>query len=425
MTLSDFALECAARNLAGPGASIRRQDRNWRGDYRPPIGIAIDTAEEKIMDMVVESMGVAKWHPFVVFWIENGVPENCSLPNLMPAVVTFNTRYLDLLAQARISIQQDSETAVMACEQVGLQIAAELALRYGSPEIACYLFVKSQLYPVLRIGQVSSLDLEFLPVDEAYMPIWFYALLHEVGHVAAWHPVSSAFTDDFFRTLVDNVLAVSLRETDLIRFRMLHSLGMIPSLEAETLRHEVSADLFSVDVLLESTKHLMRESGDIAQFSPFRLATCILDEFQLFQYLNKCATSARRLRGNVIPDPDPTRSFAHTVRLNVLIHYLANYVINNDWRYSGNEEGAAKMRMALRKHVQSSPTGILNTAFKKIEVEYGLIKRRKDDLFADLKKNLDNDINRLFFHVTGRSFLSLAESLEVSHPDLDVLRRYC
>lgn len=423
MTLSDVALEFAARNLAGPGASIRRQDRNWRGDARPPIGIAIDTAHEKMMDMVVESMGAARCHPFVVFWVDNGTPENCSLPDLTPAVVTFNTRYLDLLAQARVSIQQDGELAVMACEQVGLQIAAELALRYESPDVACCLFVRSQLYPVVRVGQVSSLDLEFLPIDETYMPIWFYAMLHEVGHVAAWHPVSTNFTDDVLSALIDNVFSASLKETDLVRFRRLHSLGIIASLQAETLRREISADLFSVDVLLESTKHLMREGGDITQFSPFRLATSILDEFQLFQYLNNCISGMRRLRGNTLLDPDPTRGFAHTVRLNVLIHYLAQYVIGGDWRYSSDEEGVAELRSTLRAHVQSSPTRMLRAALREIELEYSHIGQRKEELFAKLKSNLDNDINRLFFRVTGKPFLNLAEFLKVSHPDLDVLRR--
>jgi hypothetical protein len=74
--------------------------------------------------------------------------------------------------------------------------------------------------------------------------------------------------------------------------------------------------------------------------------------------------------------------------------------------------------------VRYSPTRVLNTAFSNIENEYDLVEQDKTDLLDELKSNLDGGANRIFFEITGRSFLDLAESLKVKHPDLDVLRSY-
>jgi hypothetical protein len=377
-------------------------------------------AEQTIMDMVVESMGTAQWHPFTVFWVENGAPEYCSLPDLSPSVVTFNTRYLDLLAQARLAVGRGDTLTVEACEQVGLQTGAELALRYGNPELGCYLFMRSQMSPVMVSSSVQ--DLEFLELDEAYMPIWFYALLHEVGHIVSWHPVAAEFTSDFLEALVDNVFSVSLAEPALSKMRAQYTGGEIPSLGVAVLLREIIADLFAVDVLLRSTQHMMRENDTITDFSPVKLATSILDEFQLFRYLNKCASTVRYFSTDAKPDPDPMRSFAHTVRLNVLIHYLAEYVINRHWRYGGGEQDATRMREGLRMYVRDSPANALNAAFREIEKEFNLMAQRKDNVLADLKAHLDRDANGIFFQIASQSFIGLAETLKVNHPDLDSLR---
>src|SRR5947207_3854641 len=196
--LDDTLLAAVVRSHVGPHARVWR----YGHDNVTPMTIVLETAEEAVE------------HPVAVYWVDGGLPENYSLPSLTPAVVVFNSRYLEMAGYLRGLLTDDlSSTEQLSgiAEQACLEIMAELTLRYGDPAVACYLAARS-----LTVGRVHPLppslqDIERIPIDEMYMAVWFLPLLHELGHVHFENagPGDPVVSEAYLDRLVDAVMAAS------------------------------------------------------------------------------------------------------------------------------------------------------------------------------------------------------------------------
>ena len=155
----------------------RARWRHISSELLTPMNVTIEEATKDLPREVI------------VYWVDGGLPENFSLPGLDPAPIVFNTRFIEIGATMSRMIRAEEfavELLPPLAERISLQVSAELVLKGGDAATASYLFARSLLVggsTVLLPSTIDSLELE--KKNESYMTVWFYALLHEMGHVYA------------------------------------------------------------------------------------------------------------------------------------------------------------------------------------------------------------------------------------------------
>ena len=261
--LDDSVLEQIVRSQAGDGVRIRRHDR----EPISPMNAVLDVVDTMLS------------HPYSIFWVDGGAPETFSLPDLDPAVVLFSTRHLEMVGQLRgilTTFWLDGQMLEAVAEQVSLRILAELVLRQGDPALACHLLAESLSSTNVDFARVTLMGLEHEPISESYMSVWFYGLLHEIGHVAARErdQAQRGGPDTYLGSLADAVLGKYFGDDHSEAMRKRRAdLERIDALDSAVLIAEIDADLFSVHALFEGTYRVFERNGTLGQLNVGNLAS--------------------------------------------------------------------------------------------------------------------------------------------------------
>jgi hypothetical protein len=403
--LDEETLEVVVRSEVGPLARVWPHDR---GNGSPM---------STVLDAVEEAVG----YPFAVFWVDGGLPENFSLRSLSPAVIIFNSRYLELFGYLRNVLTSDvllDEQYIEVAERVSLRIIAELTLRYGDPALACYLFEKSLIGERTTFLQPDLRTLELAPRDEPYMAVWFFALLHELGHVRAGLPGGSdgRLYGESLDALIDDVMIAALGDPShpYVQDRIRNPKGH--SLDHAVLGPELDADLFATEMLFAATAEVMRLEGTPDEFSAGELAVEILRAFRVFYYMNSCSQIARLVPGALA---DPWVGVAHEVRANVILDFLSAFV-GTDGNH--DDEQIARVRSVLLDRIDDpGRVAAFENGHARALGESLHPGRRSLDVLERFARYLETDGGGPVFQTETDRFCALARSLEVTHPDLDLL----
>lgn len=399
-------LDETVRASLSSGADVWRMGR----DHVTPMSITIDEAT-KGLDRDIE-----------VYWVDGGVPETFQLSGLSPAPIVFSTRFIEVAAtlyRLQRSNEFSAELLAMLSERVNLQLIAELTLRHGHAPAAAYLFGRSLLAaPGLSLPSSTLHALEIEPVDESYMTVWFYGLLHEIGHVYAdAHGSQDVINDEELadRTAsgIDDAgfpheLTVELRDR-------LATKGKRHSASPETLREEIAADLFGVHALFRATVAMMNRAGRIADFDPLRLALCVIEMFNVLAMLNYCKVAAFAAAG-VGPDvrDNPWANVAYRVRIERIVDFIAALS-------AGHGGDPAAMAAAIRaasgqteQHIAAVECGHARA------MRQGFWPVERDVQLLDRIRALPGE--KLFELTDVDRFAVLAADLGIDHPDIAALR---
>ena len=249
---SDWAAKVARRS-AGPGATVLAHTQ-----ATPPAPI----------DLVVFAASKVCRHPFTIFWVHDAGPSNFSWPTLTPAIVSINTRYLELIGTIRnireTDILSDDDRRQVTTDTI-LRVAAELALQHGDGALACFLFVESIIGSKIQFDTPWFVDLESrIPLDEAYIPTLFYALAHEIGHVHFEHLGRQGDIDnDSIRELASWAVTRPYANRMIPVPQDLYGYLALGEAQCGTLRAEISADIFAARILIQATMDLMQGPGKV------------------------------------------------------------------------------------------------------------------------------------------------------------------
>ncbi|MFI2710217.1 hypothetical protein ACH495_08820 [Micromonospora sp. NPDC018662] len=416
--LDDDVLDHIVRSQVGAAVRTWRHER----DGLSPMNVVLD-----VVDEVVD-------HPYAVYWVDGGVPEMFSLPGLSPSVVLFNTRYLEMTGHLRrVLTARELSPELMAdvAEQVSLRIVAELVLRYGDPSLACHLLVESLPASRTYYLPVTLMDLERTPIGHHYMAVWFYALLHELGHVHATHRATGEHEptggDEHLDRLIEEVAREMFgadREDDVRGWRRRRERD---SLDHRVLREELDADVFSMQMLYAATVRVLQHNGTPDAYRADRLAGEILLMFGSMHVMNSCLLIARYGARLAKDSLDPFQNVANNVRLNKMIDFLSLHLSGGDGPGSDvDRETVAEFHAALlAMHAR------INEQFTAFEVGHVRAMRhaafpeeRRLDVFERLAEAFAHDPTSAVLRLEIERFLTLARTLDVQHPDLDLLAAF-
>jgi hypothetical protein len=366
--------------------------------------------------------------PVAVFQVDKGFPEYFSLPALNPAVVTFSTRYLELIADLRGILGGSVSQGFIGIvsERVMMRIIAELSLRHGDPAHACYLFVKSLGNGLISVAPTPDImDLVPERADERFMTVWFQAMLHELGHIHSEKsslrifPIIPPGLDELVEAVVK---AIKGRKEARKALRLIRSTRG-HSLDRQVLLRELDADRFSVQALFASMVEVLAAERRPQEFSSSRLAMEILDMFAVHNFMNGCARLARECTDFSFTE-DPWRRFALQVRLNVL-RDLLNRLIVIHWKDTLDPaEIVAKLDEFadwFNGDLHMARINALDNAQVKVSKEC-LLPATQDLGTMNWLAMRMAEIPEISPRVEIGRFCVLAKSLGIEHPDLDLLK---
>jgi hypothetical protein len=252
-----------------------------------PMSFTLDQAERELGSQVQ------------VVWVWGGYPELFTLRALECPIVVYSSRFLELTAFFR-SLFVDGfwgdlreEVARSLC----LTVAADLALLSGEPDRAVGLFLQSKLGTGIHVELASVQKLEQMPIDETYMVVWFYGLLHELGHSApeTSKPTGVLLSSEALEGEIQSQLEVFSAESGRDLRGVLEEARAGDSdhpLSADHLRGEIEADIFAAGVLATAALAIRLADATLEPFDP--------DAFiaEVFVYLN-VITLVQRCRSAV------------------------------------------------------------------------------------------------------------------------------
>lgn len=412
--LDDQTLERSIRSEVGPHAEVRRL-RTGRGSLRnsDPLSIVLGIAEEQI------------GQPVAVFQVDGEFPAPFSLPTLNPAVVTFSTRYLQLIADFHGIVGGSVSQGFIgiAAERVTMRIIAELSLRSGAPALACYLFVKSLGNGLISVASTPDImDLVPERMDEGSLTLWFHAMLHELGHVHSEKSglkITPPGLDELVKAVVRALEGKKGARAALRRIRSTRG----HSLDRRVLLKELDADRFSVQVLFASMVTVLAAEMRPQEFSSSRLAMEILDMFTAHNLMNSCAMIARACTDFSFTE-DPWHRFALHVRTNVLIDLLDRLIAIHGMHTLERAEVAVMLddladwfhgdvRMARINALDNAQVKVFEECLIPATQELGTMNWLAERMAMIPEISPRVEIGR---------FCALAKSLGIEHPDLDLLK---
>jgi hypothetical protein len=209
VSLDETRLARIVRRRVAAGAGVGFYDRI----HRTPMTETLAVVEELLGG------------PLAVFWVDGGLPGMFSLPALDPPVVVFGSRHLEIVGTLHGMLRDSTTYADTYMEgmasRFSLRVIAELMLQHGDVPAACHLMIEAVLDDGLVRLPMTIDDLEMSAIDERYMAVWFYGLLHECGHVFVARDADSdsASAEQYVEGLRDAVLA-ELYEDEAFRDRV-------------------------------------------------------------------------------------------------------------------------------------------------------------------------------------------------------------
>ncbi|WP_150110305.1 hypothetical protein [Kocuria sp. UCD-OTCP] len=370
-----------------------------------------------------------------VFWVDGGLPEMFSMPGLEPPVVIFNSRYIEISALFRNLMMDEtisSELIVESSERICLRVMSELVLRYGDPSLAAYLTSRAVVGQSIFYNTGDSVtDLEVAEKDEGYMAVWFFGLLHEMGHIA---------TSDSHRSLIAD------QDPELVSENIRHHLSNFPlysempksfwfpegdleaghPLQPEPLIVEIACDVFAVRKLLLSSARVAEEVGR-AGVDPQVFFVEVLAMLNTISMMEICHRAVRNI--SIFPRDISQQQkmilnpVALAVRSSALSHELS-YLLGMAYPNLQPDE-AAKKWSAFHTAWLDSTQGRLE------QMEVGLARAMRQLFFpwereAGLARKLHASLREpggVMAQLELESFCRLADDLDIDHPDVDFLRQ--
>lgn len=412
--MADFAerlIEEALRSELGKTARFWYYGR----EHRTPMTFVLDEVERQIGSR------------FAVYWVDDGPPEIFCLPGFSPSPVVFSTRYLSLTAFIRHLFVDGFLREVLAevSERATLKLIAEMALRYGDPDLAVLAFVKSVTGKGIFLDDSDQVTaLELAPIGEAYMATWFYGLVHELGHLhpeqGRSYPEEHLFSDaeilreirqalDHFKPYPD-----ALKEEAMVRARQPGSPSV---LGVERVRSEGLADMFAASLLLRTTLDIMKEGGG----EPFAIVR-YLHEMVVFlnvlALIDRCRRVAHLASSTVADREAQIEAALHpvavTVRGSMLRKYLAMAVaayITGEEPTGESIERAQRALDEVNEHYAERIVAVEKGTAQ--AMEFALFPERRDNDWALLEAFRKELPGSTPASLEARRFCGLAEALGV------------
>jgi hypothetical protein len=390
-SFSELAANEALRATLGKLATFRRYDRQ----NRTPMNFVLNEVERHI------------GNAFSVYWVDNGPPDVFCLPGLQPAPVVFNVRYLILAAALRRLITSPAsgeELLVENANRFSLLLIAELALHYGDPDFATLAFCKAVTGMDFFIHQFGDekeqlAPLEHTPISESYMAIWFFGLVHEMGHLdpsqSKQFDAGHWMSDDWIAGLIEVALDRFHAYTLPVREKAKQAAKSGDSVLAVShLRSEALADLFATAVLFQSTLDIMREIGRERFSGPQFVAemTVILNVVAVIDRCRRVAIAASATEQEAT---DWDMGF-HPVAMHVRGHIQRDCLESLIARWAYGEEPSKEDRETVAKSFDSIVKGLgpkidaLDTGLNRT-MEFALFPSRRKldwDILEDLRAHL-------------------------------------
>jgi hypothetical protein len=399
--------QIVADEVGGTGQVERRT-----GEQLNPISITIREA--------VRELG----YDAAVYWIHGGMPEVFSMPGFDPAAVSFSSRCVEVgstLKRLLENVGSMGNTVVPVSKQVFLEIMAELALKNGDGATAVFLISQAALAsPVVTFAPSNLAGLEMEQYGETYIAVWFYGLLHELGHVRAErNPDRGGVSPEYLRWLAD--IAVPDRYASVVReAREAAEPNARYPLNEEHLRKEVIADRFAADIMWRVTEAVLDLEKRRESFDPFALAFEMLDMFDVFGVMSTCkliADHASKL-GSDIRD-EMSLGLAHQVRLNDVIRHAAELLAVHEVPAAGRRLDADEwLRVLGRIYTERRGRWSEIEAGRDQAMRIALCRwEQEPDCGSALVRRLREKMP-LVERVLLSRLLDLAGALSIDHPDL-------
>lgn len=280
MTPTQQKIEKLLRLKHGRHAQIELTTR----DNMTPMRVALEHAERAV--------GAC----FDVWWIDNGLPAPSCLQVGDRTHLAFSTRHLEFMAQGR-TLYGDS--VLRLDEQARRQALRRLADHFLSMRnwpLSFRLFLASIENPsLLNLMGSDWRLLEYEPKNESYMAVWFFALLHELGHAKFDQikdsMIGGAMSEMSLQTvIVQTINQYSYPEQIKSQLRRLASSSEASILHPKALREEVCADIFACVTLVSATVDVMEKTGRSFDFA--RMAYEILIVSHIRHLLDNTASFA-------------------------------------------------------------------------------------------------------------------------------------
>jgi hypothetical protein len=409
-SFSELAADEALRAILGKLATFQRYDRQ----NRTPMNFVLDEVERHIRKA------------FSVYWVDNGPPDVFCLPDLQPAPVVFNVRYLILAAALRRHITSPSsgELLVENANRLSLLLVAELALHYGNADFATLAFCKAvtgMSYFMHGFGDEKDqlAALEHTPISESYMAIWFFGLVHEMGHLdpsqSKQFNAGHWMSDDWIAGLIEVVLDRFHAYTPPVREKAKQATKSGGSVLAVShLRSEALADLFATAVLFQSTQDIMREIGR----ERFSFTRCVVEMTIILNVVATIDRCRRVARAASVTDQEATdwdlgfHPVAMHVRAHIQQDYLGSAIYHGKEPSKEDRETVAKSFDAVRKEfgprIDALDAGLSKT------MEFALFPSRRKldwDILEDLRAYLlGSDSVRLSRNISAQ-FCDMAAAM--------------
>lgn len=209
---------------------------------------------------------------FDVYWVDGGKPEPFSVAEVEPALVTFSSRYIELVFVFRQILGDPSFDGFRsdAIARTALRVMAEFAVHDRNLEFAEQAFIRSLNGERRHVVDSSGLwihELSNQPIDEGFVANWFFSLAHELGHLnISAHPEwpQQFFSEKDTLQAIDFALTgynVPVEVESAIRKSIKN-----PSspLSPRRLAEEAYADFFAIQIILRATPFLMEKAGAAA-----------------------------------------------------------------------------------------------------------------------------------------------------------------
>ena len=406
------ALEENMRLHVGPGGRYFLYDRSEAN----AMTFVLDLAERHLKTGV---------H---LYWIPEGLPEYFCLPSFSVAAVGFGERYI--LFANRLRKLFDSPLVEGNLEDVAARMClrniAEFALRDGNIDLAVAAFARSVLdqsivFPDTRL---MLLELSDAPIDEAYVFLWFYGLLHELGHFAPPSPVHSEVVSD------ENLLKAmrSPPGSPEGRYDWERCVAAAtadppnPFLSLTDLRREVLADIFATAMMWQAARRLMRKERQA-----FRAKVFAAEAFVFFHILALLQRS--RLTATAAARPDHTASDNiqfQQVAIGVRLGYVSSHLSAVLAAVVAGGATPGVREFAYAKELLDDVNDFIMQRI--LQINHGVVQAMRFALFPQqrepdlLARLMHESASSPVLRLENESFLSVADRFGRQSPELAALR---
>ncbi len=358
---------------------------------------------------------------FVLCWVTGG-PSAIFCLKLVGAddtayAITFHERYLvltSLLRRLMLDPFLEGHREELA-ERVLLKFMAEFALQQNHGEMAAQAFMKALVGQTLSLGDAGGLlPLVFHTRNEVYMAMWFYGLLHELGHIAASTGSFEAgvLTDErVHRELTDFIEDLPYPPAN--KRALLHAACANPNhfLSPSHLRSEVLADAFAATMLLETSRLVLGLAG-----KPFAIDQFLMEQVLIFHVIATLEECSLTVQAAVNPSPEILKVALHKMAIEIRLQLVILHLRSLEPSLRGRR--ADELLLATLRTAMTGTQGIGEGLLRAMVF---LPRWRVPDPARSQAFLAEAKANPMLILDT-KSFLDLADSFGTTSPGLDVIR---